>query len=185
MNSNKSKEEKKYVQLSPDSVCHLAESVGLASLNPAVARALAEDASYRCRELANVSCFVLLSVSFSLNPCKCKLWQIFLFWFSTFQLINVSCDKYFCFSVSFILSFHLLGIPEQRLYYSFFPWGSKIMSSLSSFGVLNIQNLLLSWIVLLNCVCLFLHLWVLSKISTMIEFFLLAIPIPMPTATLF
>jgi hypothetical protein len=56
MNSNvKSKEEKKYVQLSPDTVLHLAESVGLSNLNPSVARALAEDASYRCRELASVS----------------------------------------------------------------------------------------------------------------------------------
>jgi hypothetical protein len=63
MNSNKNKEEKKYVQLSPDSVCHLAESVGLSNLNPVVARALAEDASYRCRELASVSYSFLFSFS--------------------------------------------------------------------------------------------------------------------------
>jgi hypothetical protein len=55
MNSAKGKEEKKFVQISPDTVLHLAESVGIANLSPAVARGLAEDASYRCRELASVS----------------------------------------------------------------------------------------------------------------------------------
>lgn len=54
MYTNKSKEEKKYVQLSPDTVIHLAESIGLSNISPNVARALAEDASYRCRELANL-----------------------------------------------------------------------------------------------------------------------------------
>ena len=73
MNSSvKSKEEKKYVQLSPDSVLHLAESVGLSNLNPSVARALAEDASYRCRELASVrkgfSGYVILVDQGSISP---------------------------------------------------------------------------------------------------------------------
>lgn len=53
--SSKNKEDKKFVQVSPDTVGHLAESVGIANLSPAVARALAEDVSYRCRELASVS----------------------------------------------------------------------------------------------------------------------------------
>ena len=51
------KEEKKYFQLSPDTVPLLAETVGINgnSVSPSVSRALAEDDSYRCRELANVS----------------------------------------------------------------------------------------------------------------------------------
>ena len=47
---------KKYVQLSPDTVSMLAESIGISgnSLSSNVSRALAEDVSYRCRELANI-----------------------------------------------------------------------------------------------------------------------------------
>jgi hypothetical protein len=60
---NKNKEDKKFVQISPDTVCHLAESVGVANLNASVARALAEDASYRCRELASVSMYGCVGVT--------------------------------------------------------------------------------------------------------------------------
>ena len=56
--SSTKKEEKKYFQLSPDTVPLLAETVGINgnSVGPSVSRALAEDVSYRCRELASV-CF--------------------------------------------------------------------------------------------------------------------------------
>ena len=49
-------EEKRYVQMSPDTVSMLAESIGISgnSLGSNVSRALAEDVSYRCRELANI-----------------------------------------------------------------------------------------------------------------------------------
>ena len=55
--SSTKKEEKKYFQLSPDTVPLLAETVGINgnSVSPSVSRALAEDVSYRCRELASVS----------------------------------------------------------------------------------------------------------------------------------
>ena len=56
MNSTSKKEDnKKYVQMSPDTVSMLAESVGISGIGGGVSRALAEDVSYRCRELANVS----------------------------------------------------------------------------------------------------------------------------------
>ena len=57
---NSKKEEKRYFQLSPDTVPLLAETVGINgnSISPSVSRALAEDVSYRCRELANVSFFI-------------------------------------------------------------------------------------------------------------------------------
>lgn len=55
--SNNKKEEKRFFQISPDTVPLLAESIGISgnTINPSVSRALAEDVSYRCRELANVS----------------------------------------------------------------------------------------------------------------------------------
>ena len=57
MSASKPKEEKKFVQLAPDTVSMLAESIGISAngLSSSVSRALAEDVSYRCRELANVS----------------------------------------------------------------------------------------------------------------------------------
>ena len=55
MNSNKKEDNKKYVQMSPDTVSMLAESVGISGISGGVSRALAEDVSYRCRELASVS----------------------------------------------------------------------------------------------------------------------------------
>ena len=57
---NSKKEEKRYFQLSPDTVPLLAETVGINgnSISASVSRALAEDVSYRCRELANVSFFI-------------------------------------------------------------------------------------------------------------------------------
>lgn len=47
-------EEKRYVQLPPESVHILAETVGIDNLNQSVSRALSEDASYRTRELAYI-----------------------------------------------------------------------------------------------------------------------------------
>lgn len=51
------KEEKKYFQLSPETIPLLAETIGINgnTISPSVSRALAEDVSYRCRELANVN----------------------------------------------------------------------------------------------------------------------------------
>ena len=44
-----------FVQMSPDSVRVIGETVGVGNMNPNVSRALAEDVSYRVRELAHVS----------------------------------------------------------------------------------------------------------------------------------
>ncbi len=52
-------DEKKYVQMAPETVQLLAETVGLGHLSPTIATSLSEDATYRTRELAHVS-----SVSF-------------------------------------------------------------------------------------------------------------------------
>ena len=61
MSASKAKEEKKYVQLSPDTVSMLAESIGISQngLSANVSRALAEDVSYRCRELATVRMIII------------------------------------------------------------------------------------------------------------------------------
>ena len=48
------KEDKQYIQLSPETVELIAETVGINNLDPSTAIALAEDASYRCREVANI-----------------------------------------------------------------------------------------------------------------------------------
>ena len=48
-------EEKKYVQLPPETVQLLSEASGIDNLNPNISRALSEDVSYRTRELAHVS----------------------------------------------------------------------------------------------------------------------------------
>ena len=48
-------QERKYVQLSPDSVVLAGESVGITNLPGTVTRALAEDASYRVREVVGVA----------------------------------------------------------------------------------------------------------------------------------
>eukprot|EP00095_Tigriopus_kingsejongensis_P010017 maker-scaffold1048_size67263-snap-gene-0.20 protein:Tk10017 transcript:maker-scaffold1048_size67263-snap-gene-0.20-mRNA-1 annotation:"hypothetical protein LOTGIDRAFT_118839" len=47
-------EEKRYVQLPPETVRILAQSSGFEDINPSIARALSEDVSYRTRELAHV-----------------------------------------------------------------------------------------------------------------------------------
>ena len=44
-----------FVQVSPDSVRVIGETVGISNMGPTVSRALAEDVSYRVRELAHVS----------------------------------------------------------------------------------------------------------------------------------
>ena len=48
------KDDKQYIQLSPETVELIAETVGITNLDPSTAIALAEDASYRCREVANI-----------------------------------------------------------------------------------------------------------------------------------
>jgi hypothetical protein len=47
-------DERCYVQLSPESVINAAESIGISGLSPAAAKALAEDATYRLREIADL-----------------------------------------------------------------------------------------------------------------------------------
>ena len=52
-------EERRFVQLGPDSVTVAAESIGINNLPVNVARALAEDASYRVREVASLAALFL------------------------------------------------------------------------------------------------------------------------------
>lgn len=47
-------EERRYVQLAPETVVNAAESIGISGLSAAAAKALAEDASYRLREIADL-----------------------------------------------------------------------------------------------------------------------------------
>ena len=47
-------DDRRYAQVSPDSVRMIGESVGVAGLNQSVCKSLAEDVSYRARELAHV-----------------------------------------------------------------------------------------------------------------------------------
>jgi len=50
----KNVEEKRFVQIPPENIVMAAESIGISSLNPNISRSLAEDATYRCREIASV-----------------------------------------------------------------------------------------------------------------------------------
>ena len=52
--ANTSTEDKQYIQISPETVELIAETVGITNLDTSTAIALAEDASYRCREVANI-----------------------------------------------------------------------------------------------------------------------------------
>ena len=47
-------EEKQFIQISPETVDLIAETVGITNLDPNTAIGLAEDASYRCREVVNI-----------------------------------------------------------------------------------------------------------------------------------
>ena len=51
---NATKDDRQYIQLSPETVELIAETIGITNLEPTTAIALAEDASYRCREVANI-----------------------------------------------------------------------------------------------------------------------------------
>ena len=51
--------ERRYVQLPPDSVSVAGESIGLSNIPAPVCRALAEDASYRVREVASLAALLL------------------------------------------------------------------------------------------------------------------------------
>ena len=86
---NSKKEEKRYFQLSPDTVPLLAETVGINgnSISPSVSRALAEDVSYRCRELANVSFepFIHRANTFWVNMLKFSKQLIFKIWSAFFE----------------------------------------------------------------------------------------------------
>ena len=46
--------ERRYVQIAPESVTNAAESIAISDLSGPVAKALAEDASYRLREIADL-----------------------------------------------------------------------------------------------------------------------------------
>ncbi len=48
-------EEKKYVQMSPDTVKAIGESVNISNVGVGVCRALSEDVSFRVRQLAHIS----------------------------------------------------------------------------------------------------------------------------------
>jgi TATA box binding protein associated factor (TAF) len=47
-------EERRYVQLAPETVVNAADSIGIGDLSNSVASALAEDATYRLREIADL-----------------------------------------------------------------------------------------------------------------------------------
>jgi len=68
-------EEKKYVQLTPESVQMVAANLGLGQLQPEVSAQLSEDASYRLRELAHVSrtshCGAAIIADPSSSSCRC------------------------------------------------------------------------------------------------------------------
>ena len=51
--------ERRYVQLAPESIVAAAESLGISNLAPNVSRALAEDATYRVREVASLCALML------------------------------------------------------------------------------------------------------------------------------
>jgi transcription initiation factor TFIID subunit 6 len=52
--TNSAKEDKQYIQISPETVELIAETIGITNLDTSTAIVLAEDASYRCREVANI-----------------------------------------------------------------------------------------------------------------------------------
>ena len=54
-----SETERRYVQLAPESVSVAGESIGLSNVPAPVCRALAEDASYRVREVASLAALLL------------------------------------------------------------------------------------------------------------------------------
>ena len=52
--SPRSGEERRYVHLDPETVLNVAESLGISNLGTNVAKELAEDATFRLREVADV-----------------------------------------------------------------------------------------------------------------------------------
>ena len=59
MESQSGDQERKFVQLGPDSIVLAGESVGLTNLQGPVTRALAEDVTYRTREVASLAALFL------------------------------------------------------------------------------------------------------------------------------
>ena len=55
----KSEGESKYFQISPESIELIAETVGYSNIPPSVSKSLAEDTSYRLRELIQVFSYLL------------------------------------------------------------------------------------------------------------------------------
>ena len=53
---SKKMDEKKFIQISPESIMLMGDSAGNSSVPDCVAKSLAEDASYRLRELIQVCC---------------------------------------------------------------------------------------------------------------------------------
>jgi len=52
-------DERRYVQLSPESIVNAAESIGIGDLSAPAAKALAEDTTYRLREIADLCSQIL------------------------------------------------------------------------------------------------------------------------------
>lgn len=50
----RSAEERRYVHLAPETVTNIAESLGISNLSAGVAKELAEDVTYRLRDIADV-----------------------------------------------------------------------------------------------------------------------------------
>ena len=54
VNATVKEEDMQFIQISPETVELVAETVGITNLDPTAAVALSEDATYRCREVANI-----------------------------------------------------------------------------------------------------------------------------------
>ena len=94
-NSSRAVEERRYVHLDPETVTNIAESLGISNLAPGVAKELAQDVTYRLREISDVC-------SQFLRHSRSDLFSCF-FLNSIVLLINV------LFSISKILKFLCLG----------------------------------------------------------------------------
>jgi len=53
-NSQRALDERRYVHLAPETICNVAEAIGIGGLSTAVAKELAEDVTYRLREISDV-----------------------------------------------------------------------------------------------------------------------------------
>ena len=65
--TKKNEGENKYFQISPESIEMIAETVGYSNIPSSVSKSLAEDTSYRLRELIQVILFIISHASFAIQ----------------------------------------------------------------------------------------------------------------------